>query len=79
MLLPHWPIIETPEDKTNGQPASLGSMIHYMDRLCGRIVKEVDRLGIADNTFIIFMGDITSHRDRSASRAPFKLWKPFSQ
>jgi len=57
MLLPHWPIIETPDDKTNGTQASLSLMIAYMDKLCGRILGEVDRLGIADNTIVIFMGD----------------------
>lgn len=57
MLLPHWPIIETPDDKANGNAASLGSMIAYMDQVCGRILDEVDRLGIAENTVVIFMGD----------------------
>ncbi len=57
MLLPHWPIIETPDDKAAGKSASLGNMISYMDKLCGRILDEVDRLGIAENTIVIFMGD----------------------
>ncbi|WP_231602496.1 FAD-dependent oxidoreductase [Neorhodopirellula pilleata] len=57
MLLPHWPIIQTPHDKASNQAASLGSMIGYMDQLCGRILAEVDRLGIAENTLVIFMGD----------------------
>ncbi len=57
MLLPHWPIIETPDDKVTERQASLSRMIAYMDKLCGRIVGEVDRLGIADSTIVIFMGD----------------------
>jgi len=57
ILLPHWPIIEIPDDKTSGKQASLSGMIAYMDKLCGRIVGEIDRLGIADNTIVIFMGD----------------------
>ncbi|NND96648.1 MAG: FAD-dependent oxidoreductase, partial [Pirellulaceae bacterium] len=57
MLLPHWPIIATPDDKVEGNPGSLRSMIAYMDKLCGRILGEVDRLGIANNTVVIFMGD----------------------
>jgi arylsulfatase A-like enzyme len=32
-------------------------MIAYMDKMCGRILAEVDRLGIAENTVVIFMGD----------------------
>ncbi|TWU06163.1 sulfatase-like hydrolase/transferase [Stieleria varia] len=57
MLLPHWPIIDTPDDRASGKQASLGGMIQYMDQLCGRILDEVDRLGIAENTVVIFMGD----------------------
>lgn len=57
MLLPHVPIIETPAEQQSGQPASLGGMIGYMDRLCGRIIGAVDELGIADRTYVIFMGD----------------------
>ncbi|WP_372897216.1 sulfatase-like hydrolase/transferase [Stieleria sp.] len=57
MLLPHWPIIQTPDDKAESKPASLSGMIAYMDKLCGRILDEVDRLGIAENTMVIFMGD----------------------
>lgn len=57
MLLPHWPIVETPAERESGQKASLAGMIQYMDRLCGKIVDAVDRLGIAENTIVIFMGD----------------------
>ncbi|QEG00247.1 Arylsulfatase [Stieleria maiorica] len=57
MLLPHVPIIDTPAERASGQPASLGRMIHYMDALCGRIIAAVDQLGIANQTYVIFMGD----------------------
>lgn len=57
MLLPHVPVIETPVEKLSGKPASLGGMISYMDSLCGRITQAVDELGIAENTYVIFMGD----------------------
>ncbi|WP_206028549.1 FAD-dependent oxidoreductase [Thalassoroseus pseudoceratinae] len=57
MLLPHWPIIETPDDKIAAKSASLAGMIAYMDGICGRILDEVDRLGISENTVVIFMGD----------------------
>ncbi len=57
MLLPHWPISQTPDDRKRGQQASLGSMVQYLDQLCGRILDEVDQLGIADQTVVIFMGD----------------------
>lgn len=57
MLLPHEPIIETPDDRKLGNSASLDSMINYMDRLIGQLVRAVDELGIAENTCIVFLGD----------------------
>lgn len=57
MLLPHWPIIQTPEDKATENPGSLAAMVKYVDHLCGRILGEVDQLGIANKTVVIFMGD----------------------
>ncbi|MCO8121716.1 sulfatase-like hydrolase/transferase [Stieleria sp. TO1_6] len=57
MLLPHLPIVATPDQRRSGQPGSLEHMIGYMDSLCGRIIQAVDRLGIADQTCVIFMGD----------------------
>lgn len=57
LLLPHWPIIETPAEKKSGAAKSVHHMVAYMDMLCGRIIDEVDRLDIADNTIVIFMGD----------------------
>lgn len=57
MLLPHWPLIQTPADKSTGSQASLKEMVRYMDGLCGRLMRAVDELGLRDNTWIIFMGD----------------------
>lgn len=57
MLLPHWPILETPAEKSDGSKPSVRKMIRYMDKIIGRIVSKVDELGIAENTCIIFLGD----------------------
>ncbi|TWT64175.1 sulfatase-like hydrolase/transferase [Rubinisphaera italica] len=57
MMLPHWPISQTPNEKTKGQPASLEAMVVYLDQLVGRLTKAVDDLGIAENTYVIFIGD----------------------
>ena len=57
MLLPHEPIIETPAERKSGEPASLRRMITYLDSRVGQIVTAVDKLGIAENTCIIFLGD----------------------
>ncbi|MCA9069112.1 MAG: sulfatase-like hydrolase/transferase, partial [Planctomycetaceae bacterium] len=45
MLLPHWPILETPNEKASGEKPSLDRMITYLDGLVGRIVGAVDELG----------------------------------
>ena len=57
MLLPHEPIVETPVNRKRGEEASLCSMIQYMDRIAGGLVRAVDEMGIAENTCIVFLGD----------------------
>jgi len=57
MLLPHWPIIQTPPQKRSGEPASLGAMIAYLDELVGRLLRAVDQLGIRESTWVLFLGD----------------------
>ena len=58
MMLPHWPILPTADDRLAGrEEGSLNQMVAYLDKLVGRIVREVDQLGIAGQTYIVFMGD----------------------
>jgi len=57
MMLPHWPIIQTPDDKKLNRQAGLDNMIAYMDKQVGILLAAVDSLGIANNTVIIFAGD----------------------
>jgi len=55
--LVHSPIVRTP-DSAEGAAASLyGENIAYMDKLVGKLVAEIDRLGIREKTLIIFSGD----------------------
>lgn len=60
LLLPHGPFIPTP-DNTNDPPATkkarYAGMVSYVDELVGRIVATVDRLGLAENTFLVFTCD----------------------
>jgi arylsulfatase A-like enzyme len=56
-LLPHWPVVETPDDRKLKRPASLPNFIHYMDKLVGRLLDGVVELGLRENTYVIFMGD----------------------
>ncbi|MEM9015867.1 MAG: sulfatase-like hydrolase/transferase [Verrucomicrobiota bacterium] len=60
-LLPHDPIVETPADRVSGEDASLGNMIHYMDRLVGQLLDTVEELGIRESTYVFFMGDNGTH------------------
>ncbi len=53
MMLPHVPVVNAP----GSEGKTLKAMVSYMDRLCGELVDEVDNLGIAENTWVIFMGD----------------------
>ena len=57
MMLPHIPIIDTPLNRQDGTKRSLSSMIEYMDAQVGRLIDAVDAMGIADNTYIFFVGD----------------------
>ena len=56
-MLPHWPVVETPDDRKLKRPASLTHFIHYMDKLVGRLLEEIETLGIRDNTYVVFIGD----------------------
>ncbi len=56
-MLPHWPVVATPDDRRLNRKPELANFIHYMDQLVGRLLDEVENLGIRDNTYVIFMGD----------------------
>ncbi len=56
-MLPHWPVVETPDDRRLNREPTLDHFIHYMDQLVGRLLDVVEALGIRDNTYVIFMGD----------------------
>jgi arylsulfatase A len=75
MALPHWPMVPTPdseawadagrrlEESTDYFP----DMVAYMDKIVGRLVDELGRLGLREDTLVLFYSDngtdarITSH------------------
>ncbi|WP_420321194.1 sulfatase-like hydrolase/transferase [Flagellimonas sp.] len=66
MVLTHDPFVPTPDNKefkgfnakSKVNDASyFGEMVTYMDKLVGRIVEEIEALGIRENTLILFIGD----------------------
>lgn len=76
-VLVHDPFVPTPDTigdqarthATNKQPkdkaaqkANFVAMVEYLDKLVGKIVKQVDDIGQLDNTIIMFTADNGTHR-----------------
>jgi arylsulfatase A len=57
MVLPHIPIIQTPEDKDLNRDGSLDNMISYMDTQIGILLDSLHAMKLAGNTLVIFAGD----------------------
>lgn len=52
----HQPIVPTP-DSAPGSHRLYADNIAYMDKLVGKLVAELDRLGLREKTLIVFVGD----------------------
>ena len=76
MALPHWPVNPTPHSKIwNEDPSKrleeddkyFPDMVSYMDTVVGRVVDGIEKLGLRDETLILFYSDngtnksVTSH------------------
>ncbi|MEM8954421.1 MAG: sulfatase-like hydrolase/transferase [Verrucomicrobiota bacterium] len=75
MALPHWPMVPTPDSeewadegrRLEESTEYFPDMVAYMDKLVGRLVDELDRLGMREETLVMFYSDngtdarITSH------------------
>lgn len=69
MSLPHWPMVPTPDSEEWQDPSRrleedmkyFPDMVHYMDKLVGRIVDGIDNLGLTQNTLILFYSDNGTH------------------
>ncbi|MFN4260198.1 MAG: sulfatase-like hydrolase/transferase [Gemmataceae bacterium] len=63
MILVHDPFVKTPDSKKGEQTAqqNFGDMVAYMDKLVGRIVDQVEKLGLSQKTVIMFTGDNGTH------------------
>ena len=70
MVLPHFPFVPTPdseewEEKKKRYEENkryFKDMVEYTDKLVGKVVRKVKKLGIADNTIILFAADNGTHR-----------------
>jgi arylsulfatase A-like enzyme len=73
--LPHYPWEPTPDSKEQGyvapntehkgDPKFFPEMVAYLDKQVGRILKNLDDLGIAENTVVMFLADNGTDRDIS--------------
>lgn len=68
MILTHCPFCPTPDSDDwdpasggsatyKGDPAYFGDMVAYMDKLVGKIDRQLRDAGVADNTLLLFTGD----------------------
>lgn len=53
----HGPILRTPDSQPDGKKNHYEDNIAYLDKLVGKLVAELDRLKLRDNTLIVFTGD----------------------
>lgn len=69
MVLPHWPMVPTPNSSDWNDPALrlhedtryFKDMVEYMDQCVGHIVDRVDDLGLSEQTLILFYSDNGTH------------------
>ena len=69
MALPHWPMVPTPDSKEWKDPERrdeedlryFEDMVAYMDKLVGRLVDGLVKLGLREDTLILFYSDNGTH------------------
>ena len=70
MALPHRPFVPTPdseswsdeENRSTENVTHFPDMVEYMDKCVGRIVRQVDDLGLGRETLVIFYSDNGTHQ-----------------
>lgn len=65
--LVHGPILRTPDSAPDSKDLYADN-IAYLDKSIGKVVAEIDRLGIRNNTLIIFTGDNGTPRESGTIR-----------
>lgn len=72
MMLVHAPFVPTPLSTDARDPQEqhvryFADMVEYMDLMVGRVVEQLEKLGLRENTLLIFLGDNGTH-DMVATR-----------
>lgn len=70
MALPHRPFVPTPDSASWSDKAARSKedtrhfpdMVEYMDKCVGRVIKQVDDLGLGKKTLVIFYSDNGTHQ-----------------
>lgn len=58
-VLPHTPFMRTPDTTpgTKDREQIIIDMVHYLDKQMGRLAEDLEKLGLRDNTIILFTSD----------------------
>ena len=73
MILPHWPFEPTPDSEEwdpkaegvldgEGDTKYFSDMVHYTDKMVGKIAKKIEELGLKKKTLILFTTDNGTER-----------------
>jgi arylsulfatase A len=78
--LVHGPIVRTPDSAADSKDLYADN-VAYMDKLVGKVVNEINRLGLRENTVILFSGDNGTAREsgnvrgRQINGAKGSMWE----
>ena len=78
MILTHSPFVPTPDtDKDAPKGSNLDlmvDMVAYTDKIVGRVVAHLDKLGLRENTVILYTGDNGTHRAIVGAKVGKRDW-----
>lgn len=90
MILPHWPFEPTPDSEEWNPQARVNDktekganktskkffidMVHYVDKIVGKIVAQLEQSGVRDETLILFTGDNGTY-ESIVSRFQGREWR----
>jgi len=85
MMLTHPPYQPTPDSQTwdptargetvNRRPEHFADMVAYLDKLIGKVVGQLDALGLRTNTLVMFLGDNNTDIQEFAFTRRYKLYR----